>query len=91
MEKINISKHPSLAVISETEPSSYNAQRTNYHSHNPPHVHVQLPDSRMYKKTTIRPSPTNDGHINQGYAGNSQTNINRESSTPSVGGYVFRI
>lgn len=80
MEKKHVSKNPSLEVISEIEPQSFNAQRTNYNAHHS--RHVQLMDSRVY----IKSPPPNDGNINQGYAGNSQNSINRESSTPSVGG-----
>lgn len=88
MEKKHVSKNPSLEVISETEPHSYHVHRSNYNSHNP--THVQLPDSRMYNKSTNRVQPsTHVGHMNQGYSGNSQSSINREGSTPSVGG-VYR-
>lgn len=89
MDKLHVSKNPTLEIISETEPHSYNAQRANYHSHNVTQVHVQLPDSRIYHKSTNRiQSRSIDGQINQGYVGNSQNSINRDSSTPSVGGYV---
>lgn len=84
MEQIHASKNPSLEVISEGEPSSYNTQRTNYHSHNPPHV--QFTDSITYEKSSNRSSSSNGGRINQGYNGDSQNSINREGSTPSIGG-----
>lgn len=87
MEKVNVSKHPTLEIISETEP---NDQRTNYTSYNP---RVRIPDSnsKLYKKSTQQlpvASHRNDGHLNQGYATNSQSSIHRDGSTPSVGGYV---
>lgn len=87
---MHVSKNPSLEVISETEPNSYNAQRTNENSHNPQnHLHAHVPNPIVYNQSTSRMSPQNkDGHINQGFSGNSQSSINREGSTPSAGGYV---
>lgn len=88
MEQLHVSKNPTLEIISETEPHSYNVQGTNYYSHNPTQVHVQLPDSRIYKQSPNRLQQSIDGQVNQGYAGNSQSSINRDGSTPSVGRYV---
>lgn len=90
IHKMHVSKNPSLEVISEAEPNSYNAQRINDNNHNRhSHIHVQMQDSINYNQSTSRLSPSNkDGRINQGYSGNSQSSINREGSTPSAGGYV---
>ncbi|KAJ6645896.1 hypothetical protein Bhyg_01105 [Pseudolycoriella hygida] len=86
MEKTHVSKHPSLDAISEHEPHSYNSHRSNYNNA----THVQFADDRIYKPSTNRSPPTlRDSHINQGYNGNSQSSINRDGSTPSVGG-VYR-
>lgn len=87
MEKVHVSRPPTLEVISETEPHSFNAHRTNYNS--PTNVHLPSDSSKMYVKSTNQlPSQRNDSRINQGYAGNSQSSINQNGSTPSVGGYV---
>lgn len=79
MEKSHVSKNPTLDVISEVEPHSYNAQRSNYSN---PKQQVTISDSRIYVNST------HDGQINQGYVGNSQSSLNRDGSTPSVRGYV---
>lgn len=87
MEKGHVSRPPTLEVISETEPHSYNARRTNYNSPNETHVQMPSDSTKIYNKSTKQlPSQRNDSRINQGFAGNSQGSINQNGSTPSVGG-----
>lgn len=81
MEKPHVSRNPTLEVISEIEPHPSNVQRTRYGDLHPKQ-HVRISDTRIYINAT------NDGHINQAYSANSQTSINRDGSTPSIGGYV---
>lgn len=92
MEKLTVSKNPTLEAISEIETHAYNAGRTNYNRQQPAQV-----NTTVYRTSTDPLAPqTHVGRMNQGYAGSSQTSINRDSqnsvnrdgSTPSVGGYV---
>lgn len=94
MEKLNVKKSPTLEVISEVEPHSYNG-RTNYNRHPAPMTSVKAYST----STNPLPPQTHGGRFNQGYAGSSQNSIirdsqnsiNRDGSTPSVGGYVIVI
>lgn len=90
MEKLNVNKNPTLEVITEVEPHSYNAERMHYNRHPAPTTSVNV-----YRTSTNHPQ-THGSRTNQGYAvssqssinRNSQNSINRDGSTPSVGGYV---
>ncbi|KAG4066564.1 hypothetical protein HA402_007200 [Bradysia odoriphaga] len=91
MEKLNVSKNPTLEVISEIEPHTYNAGRTHYNRQ------AQMTTANVYRTSTNQLSSQVHGRTNQGYTGSSQSSINRDSqnsinrdgSSPSVGG-VYR-